>query len=468
MNKALLDKCPATVSNYLSNAIETLNKIKKSPMSDREKEKAVIRFVKERQQYTETVLNEIDLVQAEKDVVLTNNIVNCLNHLKALSFSCGNYIESVFCDTPMLAYYSWHLWSEGVMVGTRLLTYCSTPLQAETLRNEIADYTNNKIRRYSPEFTYSLTHRQGGYNEDFRNCMTHATVSNRGIPPETKSTPKAVQNTAIIHKKRDSKEEQRKFDWLVIAIALVLLVVLVIRPLLANMTMSNCERFEYIVEAVHKGKIDSRGETLLKKLRLDSSKGLAFTSEDLRSYLTNHSIDEYFDAIQTISSLKGICTDDLLSLVLLCNEINSGSVKDGGSIFARESTDGYYKEHPSAQPRPSTSKVSGKFNDASNENAIYSDSKTNSTTVTYYGDFAIAETEEYIYNPGIYKWVNGVFYDQPPRWDYSVETELWCMGKRMNCQSKYSMGNALIYRSADALYIFNEDSSAPFMSIYKP
>ena len=308
------------------------------------------------------------------------------------------------------------------------------------------------------------TRRQGGSNQDFRNRMTHTTVSNRGIPPEARSTPKAAQNTEIIH----TNGEQRKFDWLVIVIALVLLAVLLIYPLLANMTMSNCERFEYIAEAVHKGKINGRGETLLKKLGLDSSKGLAFTSEDLRSYLANHSIDEYFDAIQTISSLKEICTDDLLSLVFLCNEINSESVKDGGSVFAQESTDGYYKENPSAQPKPSASKVSGGFNDASNENSIYYESKTNSTTVTYYGDFAIARTEKYTYNPGIYKWVDGVFYDRPPRWDYSAKTELWCMGKRMNCQSEYSMDNALIYRSADALYVFNEDSSAPFMSIYKP
>lgn len=86
------------------------------------------------------------------------------------------------------------------------------------------------------------------------------------------------------------------------------------------------------------------------------------------------------------------------------------------STFYRNNTGSYYKDNPDALPLPeeTTVREATAINEDTGEN-IYS-TRTNITTVQYYGDFAVASVTKWSFGGGRLGWVNGVFYDEPDRW----------------------------------------------------
>lgn len=97
--------------------------------------------------------------------------------------------------------------------------------------------------------------------------------------------------------------------------------------------------------------------------------------------------------------------------------------------------DGYYTQHPEAEPQSFENEVEGSFNDSSNGNAIYSDTRKNVGTVEYYGDFAILSASGWSYNQGYYGWRNGEFIDIPASWQWFSYCDLYYKGKRIIWQA---------------------------------
>ncbi|MBR4726560.1 MAG: hypothetical protein IK080_01590 [Clostridia bacterium] len=95
---------------------------------------------------------------------------------------------------------------------------------------------------------------------------------------------------------------------------------------------------------------------------------------------------------------------------------------------------GYYTENPNAIPQPSSEQkeVSGKFNNASDGNSVYSrtESFTDTTKVYYYGDFAISETTTHGYDEGTYGWYGGEFIDKPAHFTTNTYYTLYYKGTK--------------------------------------
>ena len=87
-------------------------------------------------------------------------------------------------------------------------------------------------------------------------------------------------------------------------------------------------------------------------------------------------------------------------------------------------TEGYYTEHPNAEPQAYEKEVIGKFYDRDGTNVHY-ETKYETGVVDYYGDYAYLSVTEPYYNEGAYGWYNGTFYDELPSWKTYSHTRLY-------------------------------------------
>lgn len=92
---------------------------------------------------------------------------------------------------------------------------------------------------------------------------------------------------------------------------------------------------------------------------------------------------------------------------------------------------GYYTQHPEKEPQPFIRDVSGEFNDRSNGNNVYTETRQIEGTVDYYGDFAILNVSGWAYNQGYLGWQNGEFIDIYPSWEKYNNYDLYYKGERV-------------------------------------
>lgn len=88
----------------------------------------------------------------------------------------------------------------------------------------------------------------------------------------------------------------------------------------------------------------------------------------------------------------------------------------------------WYEKNPDSPPQTGVTEEHGGHNEGPDNIPVY-ESRDNVTTVSYYGDFAVEHIDGWNYYEGMYKWINGVFYDVPPSWKRVSETTLWYKGK---------------------------------------
>lgn len=141
------------------------------------------------------------------------------------------------------------------------------------------------------------------------------------------------------------------------------------------------------------------------------SKG--FNDEMLKLYLSNHSFDEL--VMQSIKVLTPVSSYTNLGREFIERAASIANVEAVKFDFSNRSKGNWYSSHPDAEPQNSSEEVQGRFYSHSGENITY-ESKTNTTTVNYHGDFAIAWSRGYHYYAGSYGWSNGVFHDSLPGW----------------------------------------------------
>lgn len=104
------------------------------------------------------------------------------------------------------------------------------------------------------------------------------------------------------------------------------------------------------------------------------------------------------------------------------------------------STSGFYAEHKNAEP-------------IAKEEPVQGTSKVNTTTVTYYGDFAIKNSTEYEFDDGFLGWEDGNFIDRPG-YNYT-ETFKSLYYKGAHVTLFYSNnGHGLITDDSDYFYIY--------------
>lgn len=149
-------------------------------------------------------------------------------------------------------------------------------------------------------------------------------------------------------------------------------------------------------------------------------------TNSIEDFLANYYLIQQYCIHNWYHSFSGICFCEQLS-----SSVNNLAAVCEEQIITFDSNNmngpGYYTEHPDAEPQPETSEVAGTFYNRSGTDR-HTETKTNETTVEYYGDFAIVKEKVYFYDEGRYEWSNGVFYDELPSWDLNYYSSLWFRG----------------------------------------
>lgn len=133
--------------------------------------------------------------------------------------------------------------------------------------------------------------------------------------------------------------------------------------------------------------------------------------------------EEWHNLYTTECSCQPLTT--LLKFAMEYNGVEMNGVNE-----SMRGTEGYYTEHPDAEPLPFEETHDGRFYDANGENGV-TESKTDTGVVEHYGDYAIINITQYQYNRGQYGWENGEFKDVLPSWNKTHTSRLYYKGQEV-------------------------------------
>lgn len=215
---------------------------------------------------------------------------------------------------------------------------------------------------------------------------------------------------------------------LLIGVMAVLLVFVILIIMLAgnNEPVDVAAEFTSLCTAAKDGDFDAFS-TSAKRLNIDDeSRGDSLLTENfLNNYIDENSVKKYMKVYLDIDLYLKEYYEEISfkdSVRELMSSITDPYVESFNvKKFAGKS--GYYSNHPNAKPKASTEKVSGTFNRPPTME-VYTDTRTNTTKVEYYGDFALKKTHEYVYNEGEYGWYGGTFHDELSSWS-EENTKAW-------------------------------------------
>lgn len=191
----------------------------------------------------------------------------------------------------------------------------------------------------------------------------------------------------------------------------------------------------------------------------DKYEELALDFNTVKEYISTHSGKDFLDLLIRLSSfadsmnIKGGNISDLYEYFI---KVEVKNVINLNHSTVKGNSGRYYVENPTAEPQPyiGDEEVGG-FNDASNYNEVYYESRQDSQTVKYYGDFAIATKVNWIYDKGRYEWFNGKFYDEPATWKRDVDEKVWYKGVELCYSDELNYGDIYLYDTDDTLYIID-------------
>lgn len=157
-------------------------------------------------------------------------------------------------------------------------------------------------------------------------------------------------------------------------------------------------------------------------------------ADTVKQLIENESADGYLELLKDLSSFSNQHTETeeevegYEKLYEYFIQAESEHIIELDINYLKNNQGTYYIDNPSAEPQSSNEAITGTFNDTKNGNEVYSERRTTSQTVTYYGDFAIVEGDNWHYDEGRYEWSNGKFYDEKASWNYSKSRALWYKG----------------------------------------
>lgn len=201
-------------------------------------------------------------------------------------------------------------------------------------------------------------------------------------------------------------------------IAFIVLLSVVFSATACSAKMTNVELLSKAIEISKEW-----GENGRNLSRLGISAGeLLLTESDIKEYLQSGSVKDLISFLfWNKSEHNAQALYDLIHNVCESDFIDMVSIKNG-----------FYAQHPEAQPQTTTTTQSGKFNNAEDGNSIYSSSRSTEHYAYYFGDFAIEYVDGYRYDSGRYEWSNGKFYDEPASWKSYTEHNLFYKGKEIS------------------------------------
>ena len=201
--------------------------------------------------------------------------------------------------------------------------------------------------------------------------------------------------------------------------------------------------------ALDKGSLNSREvqkthqKTYISKIKSLANKGFTLDEAFLTEYLNSHTLEELYSDYREIRRNEGIVYSKGYLPDKVVDWLEQISVDywkalqdyydvEPTTLYKLYSTNSgtYYSEHPDAKPQAETSTVREvTYIDDNGKN--HYETRENTTTVQYYGDYAVATVKTWSFGGGTYGWRNGTFVDIPDKWTCNETTQLYYMGSRV-------------------------------------
>ncbi|MBE6967946.1 MAG: hypothetical protein E7444_05875 [Ruminococcaceae bacterium] len=206
---------------------------------------------------------------------------------------------------------------------------------------------------------------------------------------------------------------------------------------------------EIKAEPLDKAFVENYLETHTKEELLSNTLKLAsFLSnqKNYSRYYPSYKIDEAYWHKDYEHECACQVLTTLLNLALKYNKIEMNDIN-----AETKNSEGYYTEHPDAEPQPFQVSHDGKFYNSSGEN-VHTQTRTDRGIVEYYGDYAILSATRYNYDEGRYEWSGGKFYDELPSWTTETYFELYYKGTRY--KKGYTKEGILYGNAVDVVDIY--------------
>lgn len=170
----------------------------------------------------------------------------------------------------------------------------------------------------------------------------------------------------------------------------------------------------------------------LELLGIDSYSKNDLSIDEVEAIVAEYTFPEFYQFICDLSQFynahnRYLGYEDYESIVKQYLRVSDVKTYTVAELDLIESDD-FYKQYPSAKPQPETTTVSGKFFE-DGDDKVETETRENTSTVTYIGDFAIEKVSGYNYDEGVYEWRNGEFIDEPASWKKFEKEYLWYKGE---------------------------------------
>lgn len=170
----------------------------------------------------------------------------------------------------------------------------------------------------------------------------------------------------------------------------------------------------------------------LELLGIDSYSKQDLSIDEIEAIVAEYSFPEFYQFICDLSEFynahnRYLAYEDYENVVKQYLRVSDVKTYTVAELDLIESDD-FYKQYPSAKPQPETTTVSGKFFE-DGDDKVETETRENTSTVTYIGDFAIEKVSGYNYDEGVYEWRNGEFIDEPASWKKFEKEYLWYKGE---------------------------------------
>ena len=191
----------------------------------------------------------------------------------------------------------------------------------------------------------------------------------------------------------------------------------------------------------------------------------SMSDDELQTLCEEYTPDRFFSIMKCIEHAMQYDKEDYMPQNFVERYIKAMAldIYSAESIYKLDSGD-WYDTHPGANPQPSSELVHGSRNVGPNNKVVY-ESREMTTTVDYYGDYAVSHLDGYWFNEGMYEWRNGTFYDVPSSWTKIYETGIWYKGEKIAVDNYIESNRFFVYNNIIYIMETNQTDSGEYLSL---
>lgn len=229
------------------------------------------------------------------------------------------------------------------------------------------------------------------------------------------------------------KKTLRMIGRILALIIVIVMVFFISMEIYESQPRQRVARFKEMIALIDETGSHVSYDTLKKfdRFNQQTERGKRFDAPFLQEYIQLYSLQELLKDVQKYASFtKWNCYESSFSARFVTDNLsNAGILAPVTPSIDRKNDNsvGYYHDHADLLGTEEQETMPGTFYDQNGENVSKS-TRTNTSTLRGYGDYAIGEYDRYSYSAGEFYWENGVLHDRLPSWDHRHSFTLYYKG----------------------------------------